>query len=272
MTREDFQAAVAPKVAGSWNLHRCLPKDLDFFILLSSIAGVTGSPGQSNYAAANVYQDTLARYRVANGQKCIALNLGLMLGVGYAAENAPIAKSMRAAGNTGLREDQFLATLDLVCDPARPLASPESCQIIIGMDTPESFRLNGQDELPAWIGRPLFRNLHQISTPQGAATKDTFKDIDYLALVQAAESVEEAGDIIKQAFVKKLARTLSLTEQEIDANKPAYTLGVDSLLAVEVRHWFLKELKAEVTVFNVLGERSITEFCLSVAGDVTGSK
>ena len=51
MTHEQYMAAVRPKVQGSWNLHNHLPKDMDFFVLLSSSAGVAGSRGQGNYAA-----------------------------------------------------------------------------------------------------------------------------------------------------------------------------------------------------------------------------
>ena len=51
MTHEQFQGVISPKVQGSWNLHHLLPKDMDFFILLSSSAGIAGSRGQGNYAA-----------------------------------------------------------------------------------------------------------------------------------------------------------------------------------------------------------------------------
>lgn len=51
MTFEQFMGTVRPKVQGSWNLHNYLPKDMDFFVLLSSSAGITGSRGQGNYSA-----------------------------------------------------------------------------------------------------------------------------------------------------------------------------------------------------------------------------
>lgn len=38
----DWSAALEAKVTGSWNLHELLPKALDFFVMLSSIAGVAG--------------------------------------------------------------------------------------------------------------------------------------------------------------------------------------------------------------------------------------
>ena len=50
MTRQVYEEALAPKMLGSWNLHELLPRDMEFFVLLSSFAGVIGNRGQSNYA------------------------------------------------------------------------------------------------------------------------------------------------------------------------------------------------------------------------------
>lgn len=51
MTHEQFLGTIRPKVHGSWNLHKYLPQDMDFFVLLSSSVGIAGSRGQGNYSA-----------------------------------------------------------------------------------------------------------------------------------------------------------------------------------------------------------------------------
>jgi NADP-dependent 3-hydroxy acid dehydrogenase YdfG/acyl carrier protein len=61
---ERFVTVMAPKVQGAWNLHLAtLDVPLDLFVLFSSAAGVVGSMGQGSYAAANAWLDGLARYR-----------------------------------------------------------------------------------------------------------------------------------------------------------------------------------------------------------------
>ena len=85
MTYEDWIAATRPKMQGSWNLHKVMPKDLDFFVLLSSSAGVMGARGQANYNAGNGFQDSLAHYRRKNGHAAVSLDLGIILGAGVSA-------------------------------------------------------------------------------------------------------------------------------------------------------------------------------------------
>jgi hypothetical protein len=72
---------------GTWNLHELLPTDLDFFVVLSSIAGIIGSVSQANYAAGNTFQDALVHYRQKKGLAAQSLDLGLMTGIGYVEEH-----------------------------------------------------------------------------------------------------------------------------------------------------------------------------------------
>jgi len=56
MTLEQYNAALRPKVHGSWNLHKLLSKnDLEFFVMLSSLSGVVGLASQCNYAAGGTF-------------------------------------------------------------------------------------------------------------------------------------------------------------------------------------------------------------------------
>ncbi len=62
-----FSAVTAPKVKGSWLLHSATLRDeLDHFVLFSSILSLIGSPGQSNYTAANAFLDALTEHRRAS--------------------------------------------------------------------------------------------------------------------------------------------------------------------------------------------------------------
>ncbi|KAG5927127.1 Type I Iterative PKS, partial [Claviceps africana] len=89
MTFADFDAVVQSKVAGAWNAHKALAgQEMDFFVLLSSIAGIIGNKGQAAYAAANTFLDSLARHRREQGLPGTAIALPAMDRVGYLSENA----------------------------------------------------------------------------------------------------------------------------------------------------------------------------------------
>lgn len=76
---------------------------------------------------------------------------------------------------------------------------------------------------------------------------------------------EEAAEIIAEALTKKLSELMSVPKEDVDAAKPMYVLGVDSLVAVEIRSWFSKKIDAGVKVFQILGNKSIFDICLAVA-------
>ena len=80
---QSFLDVMAPKISGAWNLH-ALTKEmpLDFSSLCSSMASLTGSPGQGNYAAANAFLDGLAHYRQAVGLPALCINWGAWADVG----------------------------------------------------------------------------------------------------------------------------------------------------------------------------------------------
>lgn len=264
MPFEHFDAALRPKVQGSWNLHAHLPKGLDFFLLLSSTGGVFGSRGQSNYATGNTYQDALARYRTANGEKCISLNVGLMLGVGFAAERQHISDSLQSAGYEGIYEVEFLAMLDHCCNPNMPPLSPSDSQIVTGISTPASLKSKGIAEI-FWMSKPLFQNLRQMDRATGVSSEASESSVDYQTLLASAKSIAAAGIAVAQALVKKLSTALSMPEADIEMEAPIYAYGVDSLVAVEIRYWFLKEFKAELAIFHILGSESILKLSILAA-------
>lgn len=168
MSIDDWHTAIKPKVDASWNLHQVLlDKDLDFFILLSSTSGIVGNRGQSNYCAGNTYQDALARYRVSQGLPATSLDLGMILSVGFVAENAELIGHLRAEGFTAMREEEFHALLDGLCGPSgSSVPSLLKSQICLGLELPEALAQRGI-EAPGWQHDPLFSHLFQMRRMAG---------------------------------------------------------------------------------------------------------
>jgi len=164
------------------------------FILLSSGSGIVGNGGQANYCIGNAYQDALARYRVTNGHKATVLDLGIILSVGYAAEKVDVMGHLRAQGYAALREEEYHAMLDELCDPALGVSSVLKSQISLGFELPETLRAKGID-FPGWMHDPLFRHLFQIRT-RGESVEDAKDSLNYAMLLAAAETRDAAETVI----------------------------------------------------------------------------
>lgn len=262
MTFSEWQTTVRSKVQSSWNLHAQLPENMDFFIMLSSLAGIYGTFGLSNYAAGNTYQDALAQHRVQTGRKATALDLGWMSDVGIIAENKGLNRGSEAASEiASVSEIEFHALLEYFCDPVLNSSSPSKVQSMVGLLIPSHFRSRGM-ELPSWTQVPMFSRLAQIGLHQEASSSATSLDndattadlTDWAANFDRAPSQAEASEVVVAALVRKLAKALAMEHTEIDTTRPLHAYGVDSLLAVELRNWFAKLFCVDVTVFDIMGQ------------------
>jgi len=84
-------------------------------------------------------------------------------------------------------------------------------------------------------------------------------------LMAQAQNIEEAAKVVTAAVTAKVAKSLQTAESEIDSGRPLHSYGVDSLVAVEIRNWVFKELKAEITVFDILSAVPITALSQAIA-------
>ena len=83
--------------------------------------------------------------------------------------------------------------------------------------------------------------------------------------MESADPLAAAGTIISEALSKKLAIILSIQHEDVDVSKPLHAHGVNSLLAAELRTWFVEEIGAEVPIFDILGNNGIDSLSLVVA-------
>ncbi|KAK6853414.1 putative type I polyketide synthase [Apiospora arundinis] len=259
MTVDQYNAAVSPKVQGTWNLHRHLEMDLDFFIMLSSLAGVIGYASSSNYTAGGTFQDALAKYRVARGLPGVSLDLGVVKSIGLVAAENSIHERMTRHGHLPLDEAQVLAAVEsAILDP--------SPQVMVGFNTGPGPHWDGETGSPlareARFSALRFRPSSGADESAGSAQKGS----DTLAgRLLAAKSSEEADQIITEALMKKIGDIFMIPVEEVIASKSMAAFGVDSLVAVELRNMLALQAGSEVSIFDIMQSSSLMDLARTVA-------
>lgn len=274
MTHTQWISTLRSKLQASWNLHTLLPPtETHFFVLLSSLVGVYGAPGQANYAAGCAFQDALARARSGGvkGGVSASLDLGWLSDAGIVSERAEYRRKWQGARDiAGIRVADLIAVLDRVCDPAsRPslssttattATSPDFSQLLVGAITPADLARAGEVAVPATLNRPLLDGFRytpgqdRAGAPTSSSVHQQQQQQNPRARFLAATSHAERSTAVTEALREKLARALGIGAEDVETSgRPVAEYGVDSLMAVELRNWMLRDYGVEVAVFEILG-------------------
>ena len=242
-----FSRVLNPKLLGGWNLHqqtRELP--LDFFVLFSSVAALMGSPGQGNYAAANQFLDSLGESRRAQGLPALSINWGAWADVGMAAD-LDEAHTRRWAAS-GLR---MIAPNDGVAVLHELMARAESARVAV---LPIDMQALG-GTVP-----PLLRGLAGST----AAPGDETATLNIVPRLRAA-SPEDRLPLLEAMLAEQVMRVLSPgTDYRPDPDRTLLELGMDSLMAIELRNRMTSHLNVTIAVGELMQGPTIRELASTV--------
>ena len=271
MTLSEWSNAVRPKVQASWNLHNLLPRNLDFFIMFSSVSGIIGGNSQCNYAAGNTYMDALSQYRISHGEKATSMALGLFTEDGMIATNQQVLDRLVATGQyIPVSMQQLLGLLDYYCDPSLPSIPLTTSNPIIGLRKPADVLATGVDLLEH-MHLPLWRHLRaapRSGKDEAPAVQSNMSDESNIsAKLSRVTSLAESSELITQALVAHVAHLVAMPVAKLDATKPLQMYGIDSLTVMNLRNWVQKTLNVDIAVFDILGTAS-----LEAVGHTVGRK
>ena len=279
MAYEDWEAATAPKIQGTWNLHTAFADhSLDFFILFSSISGIVGNPGQANYASANTFLDAFVQFRHGHGLPASVLDVGAMGEVGYVSENLTIMAQLKARIGYVLQEQDLLDSIELAIKRSRQGAEVHTdgylneSQIGIGM------RLTGPvlspDNRAVWkrdVRMSIYRNLEIAADAADDNVSSASGSDDLKRLLAAAANdphtltQDPSVVVISQHIGATLLGFMMKPIEELDIKANPTSLGVDSLVAIELRNWCRQRFGLDVSVLEIMGATSIEQLGSSVA-------
>ena len=225
-TAERFGRVMAPKVAGSWNLHALtLEHRLDFFVLFSSVASLLGSPGQSNYAAGNSFMDALAQHRRLRGLPAISVNWGPWAEAGMAADLAKrSARRWIPEGVTALSSADGLSALAglLPTSAAQMAVMPVDWARFLSQ-FPEGKEPRVLERIASQVVRP--------TTPKADSPQPRIRE-ELLAFPPG----ERRGRLIAY-LQQRTGAVMGLPADNLpDPEQGLFEMGLDSLMAVELKN------------------------------------
>jgi hypothetical protein len=198
-----------------------MPADLDFFIMLSSMAGVIGNPGQANYSAAGTYQDALSKYRRSNGLASTTIDLGIVSDVGYIAENPEQFERLDYLENLFISERDLHVILRAVMLGQTRDGAPVPAQLVTGVG--KELLLEG-DIGSAMISDLKYIELHDLLGAGGGVTNSP-EEASIKENLRSAKSVREACTIVENVLSSQLAKALNMEAADVDLEKPMHSFG-----------------------------------------------
>jgi pimaricinolide synthase PimS1 len=223
LTDSSFASTFVPKAHAAWHLHELTQSlDLSMFVLFSSVAGVLGSPGQGNYAAANTFLDSLAAHRRARGLPAVSIAWGLWEQVSeLTAELDDVDRTRMARGGVlGLSTDEALELFD------RASVADSPALVIAARFDLAALRAAKRAEILPDVLSGLVRD--RAARPQG-------RGVIARRLADAPEPEREALalELIRAEIAVVLGHESAAA---IDSRAAFKDLGFDSLAAVELRN------------------------------------
>ncbi len=238
LNRSQMRRVMAPKMNGAWNLHG-MTKDiaLDHFVLFSSLSSSFGNAGQGNYAAANAMLDALAHHRRAQGAPCLTVNWGFLRDVGYLSGRQQLGERLERQGVMSFTIAQALDALE------RAIQRQDVQVGVMRVDWSRWRGLGVTDRVS-----PRFAHLLPNKSSSEMENGEDLPSIDDLH--NAAQEIRP--QLVGRLLRDKMARLLGVMPEHLDGDKPLLDLGLDSLMAVEMRNWIESQLNVDLPVAQLV--------------------
>jgi NAD(P)-dependent dehydrogenase (short-subunit alcohol dehydrogenase family)/aryl carrier-like protein len=241
---EAFREMTGGKSLGGWLLHKwAAGKQLDCFVLFSSATALINFPFVGSYAAANAFLDGLAHRRKAQGEVAVAINWGLWSAEGMAEDvSARGLVALEARGLRPIPAELGYELIGIFTQQKIPQAG------VLPVDW-EKWNIGAQGEARS----PFYDRLIHAGPDQNPAGSQ-----DLRAAISAASGDRRLG-LIREAVRQCISTVLGLAESELDDDVAISRLGLDSLMATELRNRLVAHVGCALPLVRLLEGPSAAE-------------
>ncbi|MFE1744072.1 SDR family NAD(P)-dependent oxidoreductase [Coleofasciculus sp. H7-2] len=245
---ERFTNVMAPKIAGTWNLHSLTQNlPLDFFICFSSVTALIGTRGQGNYAAANAFMDAIAHYRRQLGMPGLSINWGSWADAGMAASLDDRIQSRREARGIGAMSPEL--GLQILGE----LLTQNAVQVgVFSYDWSKFLQRFPNDANPV-----LFSELVRQAPTQGKTSSQPAPKLEIRRQLQEATDRDRFPLVLTFAQ-EQVAKVLGLKPAQLDLQRGLTEMGLDSLTAIELRSLMKTHLGLDVPIVKFMEGVNVT--------------
>ncbi|KAI1809437.1 putative polyketide synthase [Poronia punctata] len=257
-SHEDFNATLKPKVDGTRYLDALFqtPGELDFFMVFSSLAYSTGNIGQSSYAAANGFMVSIAEGRRKRGLAGSVIHMAGIYGIGYITRRqAGIMDRLEKMGYSNISEWDYLQFFAEGVLSGTPDSRNKIWEISSSVRPGD---VDG-DNPPPWLDVPRFSFFKRV---QRRVTDGSDGDtVSVRAQLKEQTNMEGVRAVLFAGLVGILYKLLGMKPEDniISPSTSLIELGIDSLVAVDMRFWFTRELDLDLPVLKLLGGATVEE-------------
>lgn len=251
MDPDTFTRVLRPKLAGGWLLHQLFRETaLDFFVLFSSTGSVIASPGQGNYAAGNAFLDALASYRRGLGAPALSIGWGPW-SVGMV-EQLDLEQMYARRGIELITPDSGLRILGRLLHqrPAHVVA------ITVDWATARETSLAGQ--MP-----PMFSQLAVRGEDERVDGGGT--DAGSLLAALGSATGDARIEVLCCYLREVTARVLGMDTEQVSTEETLNGLGLDSMMAIEMKHRIETVLRIDIPVLDLLQGATVSVLAAALA-------
>nr|ALQ32968.1 putative polyketide synthase [Fusarium sp. NRRL 25184] len=254
----DFSSVMGPKVKGTQNLVALLdrevkPEQLDFVVFFSSAVAVAGNAGQTAYGSSNWFMQGTASNMRQRGYPGCVVHIGGVSGLGYVQRHE----------KRKMLEDSLYWLMSPVSetdlhDMLAEVIAGDRHDLITG--------IRGDIRTYTWREQPrLWHYLQSEDDGDDAAAQEGNNASLKVQLALSVADPDVCLDLLLAGFTSALCGMLHMKPEELDTNVPVASIGIDSLVAVRIREWFMQQVGVEVSVLKVMSlNTAVLDLCKDV--------